>query len=120
MTVARLIYRRQRRHRDKHLRLDFSKIHLVLPKCCGTVITVTLIFDEDLVQATRLTEQQILQELAVALFQGDHLTLAQAARLGRTDRLGFQHLLASRGVPLHYGDAGYEEDLKTLSKLGSA
>ena len=81
---------------------------------------MTLTLSEDLVQATRLSEQQILQELAVALFQGDRLTLAQAARLACTDRLNFQHLLASRDIPVHYGDAGYEEDLKTLSKLARA
>ena len=81
---------------------------------------MTLTLSEDLVQATRLSEQQILQELAVALFQSDHLTLAQAARLAHTDRLSFQHFLASRGIPLHYGEAGYEEDLHTLSQLASA
>jgi predicted HTH domain antitoxin len=81
---------------------------------------MTLTLGEDLVQAARLSEQQILQELAVALFQGDHLTLAQAARLAQTDRITFQHLLASRGIPLHYGTAGYEEDLRTLAQLRSA
>lgn len=81
---------------------------------------MTLTLSEDLVQATRLSEQQILQELAVALFAGDHLTLAQAARLAQTDRLSFQHLLASRGIALHYGESGYEEDLRTLSKLAHA
>ncbi len=78
---------------------------------------MTLTLSEDLVQATRLTEQQILQELAVALFQSDRLTLAQAARLAEMDRLSFQHLLASRGIPQHYGEAGYAEDLRTLSQL---
>lgn len=77
---------------------------------------MTLTVSEDLVQATRLSEQQILQELALALFQGDHLTLAQSARLARVDRLTFQHLLASRSIPLHYGEAGYEHDLATLSQ----
>jgi predicted HTH domain antitoxin len=78
---------------------------------------MTLTLSEDLVQATRLSKQQILRELAVALFQGGHLTLPQAAGLAETDRLTFQHVLASRGIPLHYGEAGCEEDLRTLSKL---
>ena len=83
-------------------------------------LSMTLTLSEDLVQATRLTEQQILQELAVVLFQGDYLTLAQAAHLARMDRLSLQHVLASRGIPLHYGEAGYEEDLRTLSELTRA
>jgi predicted HTH domain antitoxin len=78
---------------------------------------MTLTLSDELVQATRLSEEQILGELAVTLFQGDHLTLAQAAQLARMDRLSFQHLLASRHIPLHYGERGYEEDLRTLSKL---
>ncbi len=78
---------------------------------------MVLTLNDDLVQATRLSEQQILQELAVALFRSDHLTLAQAARLAQMDRLSFQHLLAGRGIPIHYGESGYEEDLRTLSHL---
>ena len=78
---------------------------------------MTLTLSEDLVPATRRSEQQILQELAVALFRGEHLTLAQAAGLARVDRLSFQHLLASRDISLPSGDAGYEEDLRAISKL---
>jgi predicted HTH domain antitoxin len=81
----------------------------------GVYLGMTLTLSDDLVQATRLSEEQILRELAVTLFQGDHLTLAQAAQLARMDRLSFQHHLASRGIPFHYGEAGYAEDLRTLS-----
>ncbi len=42
--------------------------------------------------------------------------LVQATRLAEMDRLSFQHLLASRGIPVHYGEAGYAEDLRTLSQ----
>jgi len=31
-------------------------------------------------------------------------------------RLQFQHLLASRKIPVHYGVAEFEEDLKTLKE----
>ena len=80
-------------------------------------MTMTLTLSEELVQATRLSEQQILLELAVALYSGDHLTLSQAATLANLDRIRFQHVLASRGLPISYGNAGYDEDLKTLGNL---
>ncbi len=78
---------------------------------------MTLTLDDDLVHAARLTEPQMRQELAVALFQADRLTLAQAARLAERDRITFQHLLASRGIPLHYTSDDLEDDLHTIATL---
>ena len=34
------------------------------------------------------------------------------------NRLQFQHLLASRLIPVHYDVAEFEEDLKTLKEMG--
>ena len=81
---------------------------------------MTLTFNDDLVHAARLTEPQIRQELAVALFQANRLTLAQAARLAETDRITFQHLLASRSIPLHYTAEDFEDDRQTLATLPPA
>lgn len=81
---------------------------------------MTLTLSDDLIHAARLTEAQLLQELAVALFQTERLTLAQAARLAEMDRIAFQHLLASRNIPLHYGEQDFEEDLRTLDTLPPA
>jgi predicted HTH domain antitoxin len=81
---------------------------------------MTLTLNDDLVQAARLTEAQMLQELAVALFQAERLTLAQAARLAELDRITFQHILASRRIPLHYGVEDFEDDLRTLDTLPPA
>ena len=81
---------------------------------------MALTLNDDVAQATRLTEAQILRELAVALFQPGLLTLAQAARLAEVDRITFQHLLASRQIPLHYGLEDYQDDLGPLDSLSSA
>ena len=81
---------------------------------------MTLTLNDDVVQAARLTEAQVLRELAVALFQPGLLTLAQAARLAEVDRITFQHILASRQIPLHYGVEDYEDDLRTLNSLPPA
>ncbi len=76
---------------------------------------MTLELSDELVQTTRLSELQIRQTLAVALFRENHLTLAQAARLAEMDRIAFQHVLASRGIPLHYTAADYEDDLRAVA-----
>jgi len=61
---------------------------------------------------------ELLQEIAVMLFQKEKITLAQASRLARMNRFQFQHLLASRQIPVHYDVKEFEEDLQTLRKLG--
>lgn len=77
-----------------------------------------VIIPDEILQATRMTAEELRQEIAVLLFQKDKLTLAQASRLAGMSRLQFQHLLASRQIPVHYDVAEFEEDLKTLSGLG--
>ncbi len=77
---------------------------------------MTIVIPDDILQATRLTEDELKQELAVILFQKDKLTLGQASILAGMNRLQFQHLLASRKIPVHYGVAEFEEDIKTLKE----
>lgn len=69
------------------------------------------------VQATRLTAQEMLLEIAVMFFQKEKLTLGQAARLAKLPQYKFQWLLAGRDIPIHYGIEEYEEDLQTLRTL---
>lgn len=45
------------------------------------------------------------------------LTLGQASRLAGMGRLRFQHLIASRNIPVHYDLEEIEQDLATL-RLG--
>ncbi len=78
----------------------------------------TLVIPEDILQATRMSDEELKQEIAVMLFQKEKLTLGQAAHLAGTSQLQFQHLLASRQIPVHYDVEEFEEDLKTLKDLG--
>ncbi len=52
------------------------------------------------------------------LFQKDKLTLAQASRFAGMNRIAFQHLLASREIPVHYGVEDFEQDIKNLREMG--
>lgn len=73
---------------------------------------------EDILQATRMSDEELKQEIAVMLFQKEKLTLGQAAHLAGMSQLQFQHLLASRQIPVHYDVEEFEEDLQTLKELG--
>ncbi len=74
---------------------------------------------ESILQATRMTEREILQELAIALFQKEKLTLGQAAQLASVSQAEMMLLLASRAIPLHYDEISFEQDLHTISAFKS-
>lgn len=77
-----------------------------------------LVIPDDILQSAHMTEDELRQEIAVLLFQKEKLTLEQASRLASMTCLQFQHLLASRKIPVHYDVKDFGEDLKTLRDLG--
>lgn len=72
---------------------------------------------DDIIQETRISEEELRQEIAIMLFQKEKLTLEQGSRLAGMNQLQFQHLLSSQQIPVHYDVAEFEEDLKTLRGL---
>jgi predicted HTH domain antitoxin len=79
---------------------------------------MSVVISEDLLYATHLSESELKQEIAVMLFEKDKLTLGQAARFAELSQWRFQHLLASRAIPVHYDVKEFEQDLATLKQLG--
>lgn len=79
---------------------------------------MSLIIPDEILQTTGLSEIELMQELAILLFQKEKLTLGQASHLAQIPQLQFQHLLASRRIPIHYDTDEFEADLKTLQELG--
>ena len=69
---------------------------------------------DQVLSAAHLSEPELKQELALALFQKERLTLAQASRLAELPQLKFQALLAERQIAIHYGVEEFREDLRTL------
>ena len=63
-----------------------------------------------------MSEPELKQELALALFQQERLTLAQASRLAEMTQLAFQALLADRQIPIHYGVQEFREDVRILRR----
>jgi len=78
----------------------------------------SLIIPEQILQSTRMSQEEMKAEIAVMLFQKMKLTLGQASELAGMSQLQFQHLLASRQIPVHYDIDDFEHDLKTLQELG--
>jgi predicted HTH domain antitoxin len=79
--------------------------------------SAAVMIPEDILSSAHVTTAELLQELALLFFQQRKLTLAQASRLAGMGRLQFQHLLASRQIPVHYDVVDFETDLRTLGEL---
>ena len=77
---------------------------------------MSIVISDELLSATRLTAVELTQELAIALFQREKLTLGQASQLAAMNQWQFQQLLASRNIPLHYDVADFEADLQALAE----
>jgi len=78
---------------------------------------MSVVIPDEVLSAARMSSAELKRELAALLFQKERLTLAQASRLAEMSRLEFQHLLASRRIPIHYDKAEFEEDLATLREM---
>lgn len=79
---------------------------------------MSLVIPDEILQASRMSGDELKREIAVLLFQKEKLTLGQASRLAGMTQLQFQHLLASRQIPIHYDVREFEDDLNTLRGLG--
>lgn len=78
---------------------------------------MSLVIPDKVLQAARMTEEEMMLELAVLLFQKGKISLGQAAELAGMSYLQFQMLLASRRIPIHYDIAEFEQDMRTLQEL---
>jgi predicted HTH domain antitoxin len=69
-----------------------------------------ILIPDDILLSYRMSEAEMKLEIAVMLFQKEKLTLAQASRLAEMPRIRFQHLLASRDIPVHCGNTRRDND----------
>ena len=79
---------------------------------------VSIEIPREILQVTRLTPEELRRELAIYLFQQGKLSFGKAREMVGMTVWAFQQLLASRGIPVHYDVADYQEDVATLRKLG--
>ncbi len=79
---------------------------------------MSVVISDDILDAIHMSAEELKREIAVLLFQQERLTLGQASQMAGMSQLQFQFLLASRQIPLHYGIADFDADLKTLREMG--
>jgi len=79
---------------------------------------MSVVIPDNIVYSTRMTEEELLQEIAVLLYQKEKLSMGQASKLARMSQWQFQLLLGSRKIPIHYDVTDFENDLNTLREMG--
>jgi predicted HTH domain antitoxin len=77
---------------------------------------MTLSISDDIIQASGLSENELLSEIVLMLFQQNKISLGKASELLGLHRMQLQKILADRGICIHYDIAEFEEDMKTLQK----
>ena len=79
---------------------------------------MTLSIPDDILRQAGLTEKETLAELACRLFDADRLDFNTAARLAGLDRPEFESELLKRKLAIvHYTEADFEQDLRTIAHL---
>lgn len=78
-----------------------------------------MLVSDEIIKASGLSEQELLWEIVMMLFQKDKISLGKASELLGIHRMQFQKLLADRGLCVHYDVTEFQEDLKTLQEVGS-
>ncbi|MCU0426869.1 MAG: UPF0175 family protein [Candidatus Kapabacteria bacterium] len=76
-----------------------------------------IIISDETLEAAHLSEQEMLLEIALALYANERFTLAQAATFANLSRMEFQHHAADRHIAIHYDHDEYQEDRRTIAHL---
>ncbi|MBS0016078.1 MAG: UPF0175 family protein [Arthrospira sp. SH-MAG29] len=79
---------------------------------------MSLVIPDEIVKASGWSEDELLLELVLLLFQQDKVSLGKAAELLNMSQISFQRLLASRDICIHYDVAELREDIEHLKAKG--
>lgn len=76
-----------------------------------------LTIPDDIQNSLDMNEQELLLELAVALYAAKKISFGKARQLAGLDWYRFREILADRIIPAHYEMEQFKEDLKNLDTL---
>lgn len=73
--------------------------------------------DNKIVEWANISENQLLEEIAIMLYQKKKLTFGQAAEMAHLSYVAFQFLLGRNQISNNYGVPELLEDYETIKKL---
>jgi len=79
---------------------------------------MSLVIPDEILKASGWSDDELLLELVLLLFQQEKVSLGKAAELLNMSQISFQRLLASRDICIHYDVAEFQEDIEYLKAKG--
>lgn len=79
--------------------------------------TIWLELPAEILDAAKMTPDELRVELAVSLYQRGRLGFSKAREVTGLTVWEFRQLLGSRKIPVHYDEADLQDDLHTLRQL---
>lgn len=74
----------------------------------------------DDVLPTDMSEEELRLELAIALYAIRKISFGKARKLADKDWFSCRQILDERGIPAHYDEEDFEQDLRTISHLSES
>ena len=78
--------------------------------------TVQIEIPQDVILALKIPQQRIqatlTEELAIDLYAQGYLSFGKARKLAALSKWEFAERLGARGIPRHYAEEDFEEDLR--------
>ncbi len=81
---------------------------------------MVLHLSDEILAPLRITEEEVLLELAVALYAAGRLSFGKARQLAGLNWVLFRQELTKRDVPSHYTQSDFEADLAAVEALSAA
>lgn len=78
---------------------------------------MSIIIPEQILKVSGLSEEELLQEIVLLLFQQRKISMGTASNLLDMNLIQFQHLIASRDIYIHYDVDDLTSDVATLQSL---
>lgn len=79
---------------------------------------MSMIISSEIIKASGMSEDELLLEIILLLFQQEKISLGKAAELLNISQVRFQQLIANRGICIHYDVAELQEDIQHLTGKG--
>jgi predicted HTH domain antitoxin len=79
---------------------------------------MTVEVQDELLCGLRISPERLRLEAAIGLYASGDLSLGLASGVAQVSQSEFLHALGRHGVSVHYDVTEFEEDLRTLGKLG--
>lgn len=78
---------------------------------------MSVLISDDILYASRMQETEFLRKIVLWFYQQKRLSMGKASKLVHMTRQQFQHLLASREIPVNYGAKQIKVDINILTRV---